>query len=739
MSSENLPEFLNLRQRLQKRADGTGIDTGNIDLEAEFFLAETQSQDGEYALVDEEIGTLRSVQGRQTLADTLRKLTRRIGRHSIRPAPDDIRHFYSSHIHRYCSNEPHYCHNEKPCHHWPPSVRTRSGRKDVKFQPNEQNVCIPRRRGGILARLEAKEQRRRERYKLRRTVANRGNPALGYFMVTYFAVELSISRTWRRSLEYIQRWELFGGWLRKIEGEFGTVIYQYFLFARSLIFLNIICALAWAIFVIIPGSINLDENLSTFRADDILTAAGYFLNTTVYIGAYQSESVPYLGLSWDMPIAYMATTVGTLLLAMVSIVIIMIRRHFLSIVNQKDGVALYPFPDAVLCSWDYAIIKGKSRSLKQSQLTNQFKDLLKQKQEKPVLSTRDLFRLLSKRVALNGVISSLVTGFLFLLFWLSKRYADSTEFWEQMAAPLCSTIGSSLIPTIVYVLVVAQQFERATLTKVLVFWAFIIKLGPIYILLTSSLNLSNEPDIKCWETQAGVAMMQLLVLNLISTCFTTVLGDSARWVITYGPSCLRPLMSATGSKCTDLQRSKWAKAQWTLSTVKRLYASVVFSVFMALLIFLVKLASLFKLLQPFTEHYVVRSDDNYSLTVLLVALFFCVIFIGYTILFMEPSQSCGPYRGLESAWDVIKQRVGTWPIGFQDALSFISSPAFVFPLLICLLVGLLYLLLLDNSAGKQTDTIRMKIDNQMLMKKRIVRRLKDQARRHLAKKKKVKP
>lgn len=45
MSSENLPEFLNLRQRLQKRADGTGIDTGNIDLEAEFFLAETQSQD----------------------------------------------------------------------------------------------------------------------------------------------------------------------------------------------------------------------------------------------------------------------------------------------------------------------------------------------------------------------------------------------------------------------------------------------------------------------------------------------------------------------------------------------------------------------------------------------------------------------------------------------------------------------------------------------------------------------
>lgn len=38
---------------------------------------------------------------------------------------------------------------------------------------------------------------------------------------------------------------LYLGWLRKIEGEFGTVIYQYFLFARSLIFLNIICALAW--------------------------------------------------------------------------------------------------------------------------------------------------------------------------------------------------------------------------------------------------------------------------------------------------------------------------------------------------------------------------------------------------------------------------------------------------------------------------------------------------------------
>ena len=65
---------------------------------------------------------------------------------------------------------------------------------------------------------------------------------------------------------------------------------------------------------------------------------------------------------------------------------------------------------------------------------------------------------------------------------------------------------------------------------------------------------------------------------------------------------------------------------------------------MVLIIFWVKYVSLRAFLEPFQQHYVVRSDDNYSLTVLLLTLFLCMIFVGYTVLFLRPSNVCGPYR-----------------------------------------------------------------------------------------------
>ncbi|EGD77399.1 hypothetical protein PTSG_08494 [Salpingoeca rosetta] len=740
VAASSMPQYVNLRNRLKQWEDGVASGQAGDDdnYEKEFFREEEESDEEEYgeAVRGDTLRPHRDDDDDKTLSATLRRARARQEGQTAQLTESDLKAIYGREIQMYCPRQPHLQHRygkKKECHHWPERVRTRKGRHGQTFVAvkDADNKLQARTR---LARLEQKEQRKlddlrkkgRLRGQLLRQQQSSAKSTLGFFTLTYYSLSLWISRLWRNLYQFFTTFELFGRRLHEVEGQFGTVVYQYFVFARSLILLNFICAIAWAAFVIIPQSILLQEPDVDFDPSDLLTGSGYFLQTTLYIGSYSNTSIPYAGLDWDMPTAYLGTALGTFLLAMVAIVITMVRRHFNSIVRQTDGKNIYPFPDAVFCSWDFTIKKEVGKKLKQDQIGNQFKDLLRRAQARNELSTGERVKLWAWRGMCNFLIMGLLAGFLFGIYRLSIAYADSEAFWEQLSAPLTATLGSSLLPTFVYGLTEAQNFsDRANLIKVLVFWSFIVKLGPIYVLLSSSLSLSTDDSIECWESQVGVDLFQLLVLNLLATCFTTVFGDVGRWVLCNTLDCFKPLSKITGEPTFQMGKSImdviYGQALvWIASYFSPF--SIVFSVLMVLAIFWVKYASLRAFLQPFTKHYVIRSDDNYSLWVLLVTLFLCMIFIGYTILFLEPSDNCGPFRGMDTAWNVIQRRTTRWSETLQDATNFIISPAFVVPLIIVLCIALMYTCMLDATAQHETDKIRAKLDEQLRLKKRMVKK-----------------
>ena len=79
------------------------------------------------------------------------------------------------------------------------------------------------------------------------------------------------------------------------------------------------------------------------------------------------------------------------------------------------------------------------------------RDLATVTKDKADKTSKELTRLYARRVACNFGNLLIVGGFLFSIYYLSQVYADSTDVWEQLAAPLLSTLGSSLLPTFVYV------------------------------------------------------------------------------------------------------------------------------------------------------------------------------------------------------------------------------------------------------------------------------------------------
>ncbi|EDQ84189.1 uncharacterized protein MONBRDRAFT_13034 [Monosiga brevicollis MX1] len=73
-----------------------------------------------------------------------------------------------------------------------------------------------------------------------------------------------------------------------------------------------------------------------FSAEDIFTGDNYFLNTTLYIGAYTDETLRYSGTPWRMPLVYMLMVLGSYLFSALLLVMNMRNQQVESAFDLQE-------------------------------------------------------------------------------------------------------------------------------------------------------------------------------------------------------------------------------------------------------------------------------------------------------------------------------------------------------------------------------------------------------------------
>ena len=79
-----------------------------------------------------------------------------------------------------------------------------------------------------------------------------------------------------------------------------------------------------------------------------------------------------------------------------------------------------------------------------------------------------------------------------------------------------------------------------------------------------------------------------------------------------------------------------------------------------------------------------------------------MLFIGQ----VKPSYACGVFREFDSAWQIVPDTLETFPNSIQNVLYFVTTSAFVVPLMIILLLAMYYYWALASAHIAMTKALR---------------------------------
>ncbi|XP_053220490.1 transmembrane channel-like protein 5 [Podarcis raffonei] len=499
--------------------------------------------------------------------------------------------------------------------------------------------------------------------------------------------------------------------LKDIGGKFGTSVGSYFVFLTWLLTFNVFSFLVNFSFIAIPQLIAARANNLSFLGLEFFTGAGYFSNTVLYYGFYTNTTItenennsPYY-----MQLAYIFTIGIYFIICFLSLLYSMAK----SFRNNFAHPQMYAGNAAkLLCVWDFSITNEKAVKLQQRNLSTQIKETLSDvNTEYLKLSQRQKINRLFIHLA-AWVVSLLATAgscagiYYFCLINLNLLLDESKNELQREAATLVLPIVVSLLNHGVPFFYSSFGFvEKFTSPRNQIYTAIvrnvILKISIVGILCYYWLNEVPASKAECWETLVGQDIYRLLVAEFICCLLGSFFGEFLRRIV--GTKCCKKL----GVPEFDIARNvlDLIYAQ-TLTWIGVFYSPLLPAIQMIsyFIIFWVKKVSLMRNCQPPRKAW--RASQMNTLFVFL--LFFpsftgVLSVIAVTVWRLEPSKTCGPFRGLVTVFESVSSWMGIlasypssrWVVWIYHNL--IESVHFFFILsIIVLIITYLYWQIIDG-------------------------------------------
>lgn len=218
----------------------------------------------------------------------------------------------------------------------------------------------------------------------------------------------------------------------------------------------------------------------------------------------------------------------------------------------------------------------------------------------------------------------------------------------------------------------------------------------------------------CWETMFGQELVKLTVMDLILTILYVILTDFLRAVfVRYMNNCW----------CWDLEKKfpqygDFKVAENILHLVNNqgmVWMGMFFSPGLVVLnvikLFIIMYLRSWAVLTCNVPHEVLfraSRSNNFYYALLLMMLFLCVLPVGYAIVWIKPSEYCGPFSTCERIYHIFTKTIKrNIPKSFFNTLEYIASPGIVIPLLLLLILIIYYFVSLTTALREANEDLKV--------------------------------
>ncbi|NWX81264.1 TMC6 protein, partial [Alca torda] len=479
---------------------------------------------------------------------------------------------------------------------------------------------------------------------------------------------------WYRLLSLLSAAQPWHYALKQIGGRFGSSVLSYFVFLKTLLMLNVFSLLILLVFVVALQAAYPPASASPqpFTGLELLTGAGYFTHSLLYYGYYSNitlndpcasspnGSTCPLGaplLPYNMPLAYVFS-VGISFLVTCVLLVYSMSRSFRK--SYRVGSSMGNLAVKVFCAWDFKVIQRRSVKLQCENIRTQLKELLaEQRSCSRSLSLCQRLRhtavlLLAWALSLSTALGCVLAVCYFSEHMHADHHARGSGERQQEAVllvlPLVVSLLNALMPHLYNLLAMWEKQESPVAEVYMAICRnLILKMVVLGLLcyqwLSRRVVCSTE---ECWETCVGQDLYRFVVMDFIFTLLDTLFGELVWRLI------LEKRLKRKQRPEFDIARNVLELIYGqTLTWLGVLFAPLLPAVqtLKLLLLFYIKKTSLMQNCQSPSKPWQASHMSTVFITLLCFPFFLgAAIFLSYAIWSVQPSETCGPFQGMETIY-----------------------------------------------------------------------------------------
>ncbi|XP_042294066.1 transmembrane channel-like protein 7 isoform X3 [Sceloporus undulatus] len=475
--------------------------------------------------------------------------------------------------------------------------------------------------------------------------------------------------------------------------------------------------------------------------------------TSLFYGYYTVDTIHFGHLKYQVPLAYLLTTLAYLSLSFLWIVKRAVEGFKQSLVCSEDQFQSYC--NKIFAGWDFCITDVNAARLKHCSLHYELKTDLEEerlRQRVAERTAREKIHIYCLRIFLNTVVLAVLSACFYSIYRatvysqenISNESKTKVEdnLLVQYLPSMVITVANFVAPLIFSVIIRSEDYSPGFEIRLTLIRCVFVRLANIGVLLVSLwIRITSCADEKCvacgynyqlypcWESRVGQEMYKLMIFDFIIIFAVTVFIDFPRKLMV--THCLVKAFRWCGMQEFAIPDNVLEIVYGqTICWIGTFYCPLLpaIATIKYFIVFYIKKVSLMHTCKPSTRPFRASSSNFFFLVVLLIGLILAFIPLGLSMTRIPSSKACGAFVNFVHSWDILYHTINQLPDVLKTVLDGLASEAFAVPFFMVICLIMFYLIALAGAHKRVVDQLREQLVMESRDKLFLIRKLTDAQR-----------